>query len=54
MRSALYRQSVVISENYNEQGLPVLEIRLPKVDFYRLLSPEKLDPEQVLAGMKLR
>ena len=53
LRSALYRQSVVLNERYDEQGLSILEIRLPKIDFYRLLSPEDMDPEQVLAGMKL-
>ncbi len=51
LRAAFYRQNVVVSEQYNEQGLSEIEIRLPKQDFCRLLSAEELDPESVLAEM---
>ncbi|MEH6559483.1 MAG: ribosome rescue GTPase HflX [Oceanicoccus sp.] len=51
LRAAFYQQNVVVSEQYNEQGLSEIEIRLPKQDFCRLLSAEELDPESVLAEM---
>lgn len=53
LRASFYRQGVVLSENYTEQGDSELEIRLPKQDFCRLVSAEQLNPEQVLIDMGL-
>ncbi|MEE8059552.1 MAG: ribosome rescue GTPase HflX [Pseudomonadales bacterium] len=52
LRAAFYQQGVVVSEHYNDQGLSVLDIRVPRQDFCRLVSAEDLDPETALAGMK--
>ena len=53
LRAAFYQQAVVASEHYNEQGLSVLELRIPKQDFCRLVSAEKLDPETILSAMDM-
>jgi GTP-binding protein HflX len=53
LRAAFYQQGVVVAEHYNDSGLSELEIRLPKEDFFRLISAEGLSPEKVLAGMAI-
>ena len=42
---------VVISEQFNEQGLAELEVRVPKNDFCRILAAQQLDPVQILGGL---
>ena len=49
LRAAFYQHNVVMAEQYSEQGLSELEIRIPRSDFCRLVSAEQLDPEAVLA-----
>ena len=49
LRAALYRQGVVLSERYNEQGLSELEIRLPRQDFCRLTRVENVSPDMLAA-----
>jgi GTP-binding protein HflX len=53
LRSALYQQGAVLSEQYNPQGLSELEIRMPRQDFCRQISAENLDPDAVLRTMEL-
>ncbi len=51
LRAAFYEQNAVVTENYNDQGLSELEVRLPKSDFCRIVSAQQLDPEALLAKM---
>jgi len=43
LRARLYRHNAVLSEEYHSDGTCQLEIRLPEVDFKRLLSAENTD-----------
>ena len=40
LRSRLYEMGVVQSEEFNEQGLPVLEVRMPRQDLEKLFLQE--------------
>ncbi|ARN74362.1 ribosome rescue GTPase HflX [Oceanicoccus sagamiensis] len=51
LRAAFYEQNAVVNENYNDQGLSELELRLPKSDFCRIVSAQALDPELMLATL---
>ncbi len=51
LRAAFYEQNAVVIENYDDQGLSQLEVRLPKSDFCRIVSAQQLDPEVLLATM---
>jgi GTP-binding protein HflX len=53
LRAAFFQQAVVVSERYTDKGLSVLELRIPKEDFCRLVSAENLDPEVVLASLDM-
>jgi GTPase len=53
LRASFYKQGVVLSESYTDQGISELEIRIPKQDFCRLVSAEQLNPEQILTDMRL-
>ncbi|MBL4828009.1 MAG: GTPase HflX [Spongiibacteraceae bacterium] len=52
LRASFYRQGVVLSERYTEQGGVELEIRIPKLDFCRLVRAEHLVPEKMLVDIK--
>lgn len=52
LRAAFYQQSVVLSEQYDDEGFSVLEIRIPKADFCRLVSAENLNPKLLLEQIK--
>ena len=45
VRARLYQLSAVQSESNGTDGSVELEVRIPKVDWLRLLSAEKLDPD---------
>jgi GTP-binding protein HflX len=49
LRSAFYKQQVVLAESYSEQGWPELELRMPKSDFCRLVAAAGLDPQQAVS-----
>ncbi|MGK0498629.1 MAG: GTP-binding protein HflX [Oceanicoccus sp.] len=53
LRAAFYQQDVVVAEQYTEEGLSELEVRLPTAVFNRIVSAEQLEPEQILATMTL-
>lgn len=40
LRARLYAMGVVQSESYNDEGLPVLEVRMPKMELQRLILQE--------------
>ncbi|MFT5691465.1 MAG: GTP-binding protein HflX [Oceanicoccus sp.] len=51
LRAAFYHQGAVLSEQFDDKGLNYLEIRLPKRDFFRLASAQKLDPEALFSEL---
>lgn len=53
LRSVLFAQNVVLSENYDESGLGELEIRMPRQDFLRIVAGNGLSAEQILASAKM-
>lgn len=53
LRSRLYEQSAVVREYYDEQGMQMLEIRLPKDELQRILSQESLSLDQLLQDLGL-
>jgi GTP-binding protein HflX len=54
LRAAFYELKVVTSEQYNEQGVCELEIRLPKSDFDRVVAAQQLNSEKLLATQPLK
>ncbi|CAM3847077.1 ribosome rescue GTPase HflX [Parendozoicomonas haliclonae] len=40
LRARLYEMGVVQSEDYNEEGVPVLEVRMPKMELQRMVLQE--------------
>lgn len=54
LRAALYELKVVVNEQYNELGLSELELRLPKSDFYRVVSAQGLNADDLLASQRLK
>lgn len=53
LRSKLYEQSAVVREYYDERGMQILELRLPKQDLQRILSQESLSLDQLLQDLGL-
>ena len=43
LRARLYEMGVVQSENYNDEGLPVLEVRMPRQELQRMILQEGAD-----------
>ena len=54
LRAAFYELKVVTSEQYNEQGMCELEIRLPKSDFDRVVAAQQLNSDKLLATQPLK
>lgn len=52
VRAAFYRQGVVLSEQFDERGDCALELRVPLDDFCRIVSSQRLDPQQLLGGLQ--
>ena len=52
LRAAFFQQAAVLSEHYDAEGRCVLELRLPKADFCRLVSAEGLNSELLLAQLQ--
>ncbi len=53
LRSAFFQQDVVVSEQFDDQGRSIIEIRLPRQDFNRLASAAGQIPESLFAELKL-
>jgi len=51
LRAAFYERQVVLSESFDESGLASLSVRIPRQDFFRLVSAQGLDPEQLLTQL---
>ncbi len=51
LRAKLFEQNAVSSEAYNDQGESVLNIRLPKDDWLRILSAEGVDEHELKPGI---
>jgi len=51
LRAAFYHHGAVLSERFDDQGFCCLEVRLPKSDFCRLASAQKINPDQLLSEL---
>jgi len=49
LRASLYSHKAVLNEQVDENGLIHLEVKLPEVDFLRMLKGSGLKPEDLLA-----
>jgi GTPase len=49
LRARFYEADAVVAEAHREDGCVVLSIRMPASDFQRLVSGERLDPQELLA-----
>ena len=48
LRASFYRQGAVVTEQHDGTGLTRLEIRMPRSDFRRLVSAERINPDTLL------
>ena len=47
LRAKFYQLNAVLNESFDEQGLCQLEIRLPKIEFNKILAAEKLNLKEL-------